>query len=221
MSILESEGVMKILDNLTGRNQVQDFKGYEIPGSVPGNFALGAAMGGDQAKPSLYDRIFSAQGAKEILAGASAGISAFSKLSAARSKAAGLSAEAGENIFAAQQLDLLAEQEKIFGVQQVALLQEEFGAREANDQVALNASGISGGATVDATFEQHRKSKVSAIEASELDTRSRVASTKQSALSRRRVARALRASAKDTKRAGKFGAFGDFIDLASQHVMRG
>lgn len=177
-----------------------------------------------ETNPGLLKRVFSAENAtrnKEILAGGLAGISAFSKISAGAAEAAGLSAQAGEFGFLAQQQGLLAEQQETLGIQQVAVLMEEFGAQEASLQVALNSAGISGGATVDATFVQHEKGRERAIEASELDTRTQVLSTKQARLSSLRTARALRSAAKSAKRAGKFGAFGDIVGFLGKGLLRG
>lgn len=194
---------MRLLSNLSN-NQVQSASEFSFP--TPGGATVTTTNLMDATDPKK--KKFNT---REILSGALAGASALASMGEANAEAGGLEAEGIQFGYQADQQSILAEQQGTLGVQQVTQILQDFGGKKANLQVGLNASGISGGATVQASFDQLQEAEERALSNARFDTRTRVLNALQSEAALRQSAAASKTQAKSTRRAAKFGAFGDLL----------
>lgn len=197
---------MRLISNLSG-NQVQD----SAPISVFPSVSASLFASPEERKVNVRD----------ILAGGLSGISALASIGSANAAAGGLETQAAQAGFQAAQQSILAQQQSTLGAQQVTQLLQDFGAKRANLQVSLASAGISGGATVGASFNQLQEAEERAIAGAGFDTRTRVLNALQQEATLKQSASALRASAKTTRRAAKFGAFGELLSVGLRDLKRG
>jgi hypothetical protein len=151
--------------------------------------------------------MFSNLNKAQILAGAAAGVSAFSHIAAGR-------ADADMHELRAEQRDVLAENARQLGVEQEIAIRTRFNEAQNEAVASFAAGGIKGGATVKATHEAISQREESAV-------RGAKHTAKMNALSNKIESASSTQQAAQSSLSGLFGAFGEVSKFAIRKARRG